>query len=114
MSDTPTPRTDAEAACPWDVHDTSVVPLDKAREIERELVATQERLSASVTECARINSVACRYAADFAAALDLLHAMATQHWCGCGHPHCNRCADDRDNAELLRRHGRNGPWEDKP
>lgn len=26
--------------------------------------------------------------------LEALQAMACRHKCGCGHPHCNRCADD--------------------
>ena len=30
-----------------------------------------------------------------------LEYMAQQHRCGCGHPACNRCADDIDNADAL-------------
>ena len=33
--------------------------------------------------------------------LEALREMATQHRCGCGHPHCNRCEDDRRCAEVI-------------
>lgn len=39
-----------------------------------------------------------------AAAPDLYEALASmhaQHRCGCGHPACNRCADDRECAAAL-------------
>ena len=33
--------------------------------------------------------------------LNQLEYMASQHRCGCGHPHCNRCEDDRMNQEII-------------
>jgi len=30
-----------------------------------------------------------------------LYSLATQHRCGCGHPHCNRCADYLSAMEVL-------------
>ena len=30
-----------------------------------------------------------------------LEYMAQQHRCGCGHPACNRCYDDKQNAIVL-------------
>ncbi len=33
--------------------------------------------------------------------LNQLEYMAGQHRCGCGHPHCNRCEDDRMNQEII-------------
>ena len=30
-----------------------------------------------------------------------LHNMSCQHGCGCGHPHCNRCADASQAREAL-------------
>jgi len=32
-----------------------------------------------------------------------LESMAAQHACGCGHPACKRCADDRANQEVIER-----------
>jgi len=32
---------------------------------------------------------------------EALNDMACQHKCGCGHPHCNRCADDKMCADAL-------------
>lgn len=42
----------------------------------------------------------------FAAApclLARLESMAAQHACGCGHPACKRCEDDRMNQEVIER-----------
>lgn len=38
-----------------------------------------------------------------AAAPELLEALedAASRKCGCGHPHCNRCKDDRYYAEVI-------------
>lgn len=33
--------------------------------------------------------------------LNQLEYMAGQHRCGCEHPHCNRCEDDRMNQEII-------------
>ena len=33
--------------------------------------------------------------------LNQLEYMAGQHRCGCGHPYCNRCEDDRMNQEII-------------
>jgi hypothetical protein len=33
--------------------------------------------------------------------LDQLKGMAAQHRCGCGHPACKRCADDRENDRVI-------------
>jgi hypothetical protein len=33
--------------------------------------------------------------------LDQLKEMAAQHRCGCGHPSCRRCADDRENDRVI-------------
>lgn len=33
--------------------------------------------------------------------LNQLEYMSGQHRCGCGHPHCNRCEDDRMNQEII-------------
>lgn len=44
-------------------------------------------------------------------AVELLFDMTCQHWCGCLHPACNRCGDDKFNAALLKKLGKpNGPW----
>lgn len=32
-----------------------------------------------------------------------LESMAAQHACGCGHPACKRCKDDRMNQEVIAR-----------
>lgn len=32
-----------------------------------------------------------------------LESMAAQHACGCGHPACKRCEDDRMNQEVIKR-----------
>lgn len=41
------------------------------------------------------------YKAERDALLGALEAMACQHKCGCGHPHCNRCADDSMCSEVI-------------
>ena len=33
--------------------------------------------------------------------LNQLEYMTGQHRCGCEHPHCNRCEDDRMNQEII-------------
>lgn len=40
-----------------------------------------------------------------AAAPELLEALedAASRKCGCGHPHCNRCKDDRYYEEVIRK-----------
>jgi hypothetical protein len=68
--------------------------------LEREsaLLAHIERLESEVeslkNEC--YEHGAHRYLAE-----ERLSAMASQHKCGCGHPACNRCADDALNREAL-------------
>lgn len=32
---------------------------------------------------------------------EALQSFACQHKCGCGHPHCNRCADDKEVEKAL-------------
>lgn len=47
-----------------------------------------------------------------AAAPDLvmaLNEMATQHYCGCGHPACNECKRDRMCAHALHEAGFDAP-----
>ena len=34
---------------------------------------------------------------------DALNELHLQHKCGCNHPSCNRCMDDKQNLELLSR-----------
>lgn len=33
--------------------------------------------------------------------LEQLESMASQHVCGCEHPHCNRCGDDAENRRII-------------
>ena len=33
--------------------------------------------------------------------LERLEIMSSQHRCGCGHPHCNRCEDDKMNDVII-------------
>ena len=41
--------------------------------------------------------------------IDALDALATQHYCGCGHPACNDCKRDCRAAEALERAGLPAP-----
>jgi hypothetical protein len=76
-----TPETDAELARYQRMRWTSqrksavsdLIPADFARDLERQ----RDKL------------------------LDALEHMACHHRCGCGHPACKRCADDRINEEVI-------------
>ena len=67
--------------------------------------ADARRIVACVNACAGLPTEALEAGA-LGRALDALGDMASQHRCGCGHPACNRCADDGENAAALRALGR--------
>ena len=102
MSDTP--ETDALAmrhCANWDNqgdHVREIVPSDHARKLERDLSAAQALM---IEMIAQKNVEAAELRKQRDGLRDALEHMASHHRCGCGHPACKRCADDRINDEVI-------------
>ncbi len=75
--------------------------MQKAAQYAADCEALEQERDDAIAEATNaVNDIIrVRYQRD--ALLEALEVMASQHKCGCGHPHCNRCADDRMCEEAI-------------
>jgi len=103
-----TPRTQSLVDCDSPKIDDDGAPfscyrrmIEHASQLERELAAKSRQFDEVYDKCLELINDCVTVTAQRDRLAEALRDMACQHKCGCGHPHCNRCADDKECEEAL-------------